>query len=191
MGTCCGSDPIRATTCHLCDRGPRFQGPRRAADCLHVAGGARTFAELLDAALAQPAVAGRLIETAPQTFLYVRPISAWPRFRALTPSRAAAPFGAPVSRSATVRRRASHHTLSVEQQHALDRLIALGAALDAGFSGRELRSAFRSLARRFHPDRHPHCTDAERARLSRQFAAIKDDYQRLCATGVSGTPSRA
>ena len=159
-----------------------------------MAGSARTFADMLDAALAEPPVAGRLIETAPQTFLYVRPIQAWPRFRAVTSTRAAGPRRAPaMPRAGSDRRRAGARAVTAEQQQALDRLVALGAKLDATFTPRELRSAFRSLARRFHPDRYPHSTDDERANLSRQFAAIKDDYQRLCTRDapVSGTPSRA
>jgi hypothetical protein len=61
-------------------------------------------------------------------------------------------------------------TLSPKQQQALDVLVGLGAGIDADFTDDDLRRAFRGLARRYHPDRHPASSDGEKARLSRLFA---------------------
>ena len=46
----------------------------------------------------------------------------------------------------------------------------------------DLRGAFRTLARRYHPDRHPNCTPIEKARLSRQFIQLHDAYRELQAS---------
>jgi hypothetical protein len=70
--------------------------------------------------------------------------------------------------------------LTPAQRQAVDALRALGADLPPDtFTHAELRSAFRTLARRFHPDRHPGSPDAERARLARSFAAACDAYRTL------------
>ena len=71
------------------------------------------------------------------------------------------------------------HQLTEPQQQALADLIALGARLDAAFTEGELRSAFRSLARRFHPDRHPGGTSADQTHHARQFARVADSYRCL------------
>ena len=42
-----------------------------------------------------------------------------------------------------------------------------------------LRNAYRTLARRYHPDRHPGCSPADRARLARLFAEATDAYRSL------------
>jgi hypothetical protein len=69
------------------------------------------------------------------------------------------------------------------QRVAVDALRALGAdSLRDNFTDAELKSAFRALARRFHPDRHPGSPDAERARLARSFAAAADAYRTLTTT---------
>ena len=47
------------------------------------------------------------------------------------------------------------------------------------FTERELRSAFRMLARQFHPDRHPAISRSEQARLSTSFADLRANYERL------------
>jgi len=147
-----------------------------------VAASTESFAEMLDAALAEPAVDGRLIETPDHTFLYVRPDTTRPRARVLATARVSGPQPAPAALRPPSRRRGSAaRELTGEQQRALAGLIALGARLDADFTPRELQSAFRSLARRYHPDRHPGSTDAERTTLSQQFAAVLDHYRRLCA----------
>jgi hypothetical protein len=70
--------------------------------------------------------------------------------------------------------------LTPAERRALDTLCALGAgALGDHFTDAELKSAFRELARRFHPDRHPGSSDAERARLSREFASACEAYRTL------------
>jgi hypothetical protein len=70
--------------------------------------------------------------------------------------------------------------LTPAQTHALDTLCALGAGLLSDtYTDAELKSAFRVLARRFHPDRHPGSSDAERARLARAFASACDAYRTL------------
>lgn len=75
----------------------------------------------------------------------------------------------------------ARRTLTARQHEALERFIWLGANLTPDFSGSELRSTFRALARRYHPDRHPHVTDSERARLARAFAELSDCHRVLVA----------
>jgi hypothetical protein len=89
-------------------------------------------------------------------------------------SSAVAPPSTPASR--TPRR-----ILSPRHQRALDALVGFGAALHADFTEAELRSAFRALARRYHPDRHPGSNAAERSRLTPVFAGLADHYRDLLA----------
>jgi hypothetical protein len=71
-------------------------------------------------------------------------------------------------------------TLSLAQRQALDVLRSVGGAtLADDFTDAELKSAFRALARRFHPDRHPESADGERARLARTFGRIAEAYRLL------------
>jgi hypothetical protein len=81
--------------------------------------------------------------------------------------------------------------LTAAQQNAFDRLIALGAPLDAAFTADELRSAFRLLARRYHPDRHPGADAGERSRLAALFAdahrAYTDLQPALACAGPAAT----
>jgi len=69
--------------------------------------------------------------------------------------------------------------LSPRQHEALRDLAELGATLSADFTARELKGTFRTLARIYHPDRHPGCSEFEKARLSRQFATLHEAYRRL------------
>jgi DnaJ-domain-containing protein 1 len=81
--------------------------------------------------------------------------------------------------------------LTVRQQRALDALVALGAELDANFTARELRSAYRALARQYHPDRHPFSSHIEKARLARVFAALNQNHRCLLAELIEpGIPTR-
>ncbi|MES1255461.1 MAG: hypothetical protein ABUS56_07635 [Acidobacteriota bacterium] len=75
----------------------------------------------------------------------------------------------------------SRRVLTGRQQDALATLNRLGAGLAQDFTVRELRSAFRTLARRYHPDRHPGGTPYEAAQLSRLFADVTGHYRRLLA----------
>jgi len=70
--------------------------------------------------------------------------------------------------------------LTTTQQHALRRLQRLGAIdLGPGFSDHQLRTAFRALAKRFHPDRHPASGPVEREDLAWTFASVCDAYREL------------
>lgn len=73
----------------------------------------------------------------------------------------------------------ARRVLTPRQQEALGRLVDLGAQLGADYSEHELRRAFRHLARNYHPDSHPGCTEFDRARLSRTFAALHEAYRLL------------
>ena len=70
-------------------------------------------------------------------------------------------------------------TLKPAEESALRTLIGLGATMDQGFTAKELRSTFRTLAQRYHPDRHPYATDAERKRLAAAFAELTGAYTTL------------
>jgi len=72
-------------------------------------------------------------------------------------------------------------TLTADEQRALGVLNDLGADLTATPSSSDLRRAYRRLARRYHPDRHPGSSHAEQVRLSRLFAELTDGYRVLAA----------
>ena len=72
-------------------------------------------------------------------------------------------------------------TLSPNQREALNQLIGFGARLDSDFTIQELRSAFRALARAYHPDRHPGTKAGEKARLSTAFVTLRSAYDTLKA----------
>jgi hypothetical protein len=72
-----------------------------------------------------------------------------------------------------------HRTLSMKHQDALDTLLGLGARLDQDYTDGELRRAFRTLALRYHPDRHVDAGDAERAHLAALFARAHAAYELL------------
>jgi DnaJ-like protein len=75
--------------------------------------------------------------------------------------------------------RRPRRSLSAKHQQALEALVALGARIDADFTDDELRRAFRGLALRYHPDRHPASTNGEKVRLSGLFAQACDAYEDL------------
>jgi hypothetical protein len=72
--------------------------------------------------------------------------------------------------------------LTDREQRALAHFVAMGAKLRSDFTNQDLRSAFRLLARLYHPDRHPGCSEFEKARLSRLFAGLHDAYRTLLAS---------
>jgi hypothetical protein len=89
----------------------------------------------------------------------------------LTPSSPAAPQADAMPRP--------RRPLAIPQQRALVELVTLGATLREDFTAGELRSAFRALARRYHPDRHATSDQTQREQLARQFARVHDAYRLL------------
>jgi hypothetical protein len=75
-------------------------------------------------------------------------------------------------------------TLTPIQRQALESFASHGAALATDYTDSELRSAFRTLARRYHPDRHPESGAEQQARLSRTFSGLSDAYRHLIAASV-------
>jgi len=69
--------------------------------------------------------------------------------------------------------------LTTLERRALDQFEALGARLPVDFTDGELRSAFRTLARRYHPDRHPGCSPFDQARFAHTFACVCEAYRHL------------
>jgi hypothetical protein len=78
----------------------------------------------------------------------------------------------------------ARRTLSPRQREAFDAFVRLGARIDDGFTRAELRTMFRSLALRYHPDRHPGSSDSERAHLSVRFTRLHDAYESLKSVPV-------
>jgi hypothetical protein len=89
----------------------------------------------------------------------------------------AAPFTEPPSTART--------PLNAGEKRALMALNALGADLGDDLSVATLRRAFRRLARRYHPDRHPGSSTAELERLARLFAEATGHYRVLAAALVT------
>lgn len=148
------------------------QARRRAADSRHVR--ARSFADVLDEALgrvpAEPAPRRQAwaASSAPPAaaFMFARPlITAVPRWPAVA---AAAP-------------RRADHTFSDDQRRAFNRLLDLGARLEANFSADDLRREYRRLAHLYHPDRHSGGSDVEQGSLARTFAELTERYRCLRA----------
>jgi hypothetical protein len=69
--------------------------------------------------------------------------------------------------------------LTPAQWRAVEAFNQLGAGIRVDFSVGELRSAFRMLARRYHPDRHPDASVVDRHRLAWQFTTIRNSYETL------------
>jgi hypothetical protein len=86
----------------------------------------------------------------------------------------------PVGRQPPEVRAAPVRRLTAAQRNALRLLRRLGAIdLDPGFSDRQLRRAFRTLAKRFHPDRHPASSATEKEGLAWTFASVCTAYRDL------------
>jgi hypothetical protein len=75
-------------------------------------------------------------------------------------------------------------TLSPRQREAFDAFVQLGARIEDDFTHAELRTMFRSLALRYHPDRYPGSSDSERAHLSVRFAQLHHAYESLKSVSV-------
>ncbi len=140
---------------------------------------AAAFGEVLDDMLGD--IAGRIPAEEPASRGWHPGIGTRPlfQFEGATALRNAALGNA--ARSDTPLRSNSSHAkprprparaLSASQRQALDFLNSLGAKLTADFARDELRSAFRALARRYHPDTNP-------AVSGREFAAIRGAYDAL------------
>ena len=162
------------------------QGGRPLADYLRV--WSRAFADVLDDALGVTpgpvSYASRGATTSTQQpvnpFLFVKmPAFAGARvtYGTATWTKPAAQAVAEAPEPAEVRRPV--RTLSSVQQRALECLTALGARLVPDFTAAELRREYRQLARRVHPDRHPHASTEQHARLSREFSDATDAYRLL------------
>ena len=72
-------------------------------------------------------------------------------------------------------------TFLPHEQRALDYLVALGARLEPDLTLAELRSAFRALAREYHPDRHPGSSPQQKERLAALFRRLRQAYEHLQA----------
>jgi DnaJ domain len=141
---------------------------------------AASFAQALEQALATDAPQ---VEPLPRSYAVPQVLGFFdfsaPGRQPFASSRAWRPAPPP-----TPRRLVRH--LTTIQQNALHELNALGASLARDFTDAELRAAFRDLARRYHPDRHPRSSDAERARLAMLFARTHSSY-RVLQTVVART----
>jgi hypothetical protein len=132
------------------------------------------FAERLDAHLCgqeRQVSATSQVATPP----WIGPVVPWfpgaARFRAGSGASRALP---PVVATTRSRR------LTATERAALDLLARASAcALDSSFDSRLLRRAFRTAARRLHPDAHPAAGRAERERLGAAFAAARAAYLTL------------
>jgi len=139
---------------------------------------ARSFADVLDEALGRvPAEPTRM--SAPRrpawaaasalpaaAFMFARPLTtAVPRWPAV-------PDTAP---------RRADHAFSDDQRRAFNRLLDLGARLEANFSADDLRREYRRLAHLYHPDRHRGGGEVEQASLARTFADLTERYRCLRA----------
>jgi hypothetical protein len=173
MGSCCDSGWTRDNSTVELARTAAFHALPRSADCVDVRGSV-AFDDLLQEKLGTVPTGARTSEAEP-LHSTLRPAPPHPFLFCAPDLR----FGATAYGSKRPRRPAPPRRLSARQQRALDRLVALGAELRADFSLHILRSAFRSLARRYHPDRHPESDPAEKARLSGLFSELNDSYRRL------------
>lgn len=152
------------------------QARRRAADSPHVR--ARSFADVLDEALGRvPAEPAPM--SAPQRQAWAAggaPLAA--AFRFARPLTTAAPRWPAVPAAAP---RRADHAFSDDQRRAFNRLLDLGARLEANFSADDLRREYRRLAHLYHPDRHSSGSDVEQGSLGRLFAELTGRYRCLRA----------
>lgn len=142
------------------------QAPARAADSGHVR--AVSFADVLDEALGRVAAEpARTTVPSPAvtTFLFARPLTAAaPRWPVMAPSGPRRP----------------DHAFPNDERRAFNRLLDLGARLEANFSADDLRREYRRLAQLYHPDRHSGGA-VEQGSLGRTFADLTERYRCLRA----------
>jgi curved DNA-binding protein CbpA len=69
--------------------------------------------------------------------------------------------------------------LSDREREAMAAFEALGAPLSPAFTADELRRAFRTLARAYHPDRHGDRGAHEQARFGELFTRARAAYETL------------
>jgi len=135
-----------------------------------------TFAEVLDGALEAPHPPLGAPEDVPREAFPNGPNPVFLGLKAVPGAWSANRYPRPTS-GRPIR------VLRPAEQHALDELIGLGAQLRPDFTPAELRSAFRALARRFHPDRSMGQPPADQAHAARIFAFIVGHYRCLSACG--------
>jgi len=97
------------------------------------------------------------------------------------PARTPAPLEPPEFLHGRQRRRDAAAAAERCQDAGRQRALAL-LGLSGDPSPDALRTAFRQLARRWHPDRHPAAGELTRAALCRRFAQISAAYQELIAS---------
>lgn len=135
-----------------------------------------SFDAVLDAALAQAAsdaaadVAAKVVwgwRSEPplgSAFLFARPLTTahrcWPAGEVQPPRQPA-------------------HRLTDVQRVAFEGLVTLGAALSDSFTAEDLRTQYRELARRFHPDGYTQCSGLEQAQRARCFVEAAEHYRCL------------
>jgi hypothetical protein len=149
--------------------------------------GGATFAEVLEHELAAFAPQEPVVVPAPPTFSYQPPpplLFSKPAMRFNAAAYGAVrvpPINTPLSHVVKQPQPPPRpaRPLTTKQRRALDELIALGAQFHGEFNARSLRSVYRTLARRYHPDRHPSSDRAEQKRLSRIFAQLNESHRLL------------
>jgi hypothetical protein len=153
------------------------QAWQRAADSRHVR--ARSFADVLDEALGRvPAEPARVSAPRRQAWAAGGGPQAETAFLFARPLTAAVPRWPAASATASCR---ADHAFSDEERRAFNRLLDLGARLEANFSADDLRREYRRLAHLYHPDRHGGGSDVEQGSLARTFAELAERYRSLRA----------
>lgn len=144
-----------------------------------------TFAEVLDRTLAAwparaeappPVYASRVAPFLATLDGHVVSIHATPYARRVAPAATGRP---PATAPRPPRPPRPPREMTPAERDAARLMVELGADLPPDFTDDELRRAFRALARRWHPDRHPGATPAEHARLARTFTAVMTAYRCL------------
>ena len=142
--------------------------------------GAQSFAEVFSAALRggpgpvpepapRRAPSGPYAPLPPHPFLFVA---------APDLARARAVFALDAM-TGDLHRHRPRRALTAAQWQCLTEFSDFGATLTPDFTLQELRSAYRWLAHRLHPDRQHACGEAERERRARRFGEATTRYRRL------------